>query len=455
MIAQTDQLPTPGELTQAQGKRAAYGIYPESLGFSATPAPTIKFYRQMRKSPTIAVARAAAFIPIKASPWSYEAKDESVPDQHVAEIERQVAPLRVQFLHDIAYAMDYGYQAWEKVWSIGRSESGQVMQLDKLKPLLADKTKPRVSVATGAFRGVEQGDIKLGPEKSLWYAFNAEAGDWFGEPRNENVRAEYWIWRQIVERIGRLVVKVTGTIPIIRYPEGKSKDASHAMVDNFDLGVTVMRDIASGKGVLMPDHLAKWAEEYIEKGGDPTKVKSWNVDVLETTAGHVGELMELAKHFETLQVRGWLVPERGILEATQAGSRADSGTAANLSLTIAEDLADNICDFVTHYVVNPILLYNFGEQAVDTVRVIHEPLSDAEKAFFRDIIKGLIDKPSDSELVQRVLDVDAMLEQAALPTRESASDVFDEQDDKGDDPLLEQLRNMPPVMPQSKPQPPQ
>lgn len=428
MIASTETKPTTGEITSAQGRRDTYGVYPSCQGLAPAPPASVGLYRQMRQSPTIRVARAAAFIPIKASPWSYELAEEGGNDEWLAEIERQVDPMRARFMHDIAYAMDYGFAAWEKVWVM----DGSRLTLQKLKPLRADKTKPVISKTTGAWMGVEQKDVMLGAEKSLWYAFDSEAGDLFGEPRNEIVREEYWQWRQIMERIGRLVVKVTGTIPMIRYPEGRSMDSSHAMKDNFDIGVAIMQNLSSGKGVLMPDHLAKWAEDYIERGGDPTKVKSWNIDVLETSSGHIGELMGMAKHLESLMVRGWLVPERGILEATQAGSRADSGTASSLALVIAEDLADNIVDFFNREVVDAILAYNFGPQAVGKVKVIHESLSDEKKQFMRVIIGELLKTPGNADLQQQVLDIDAMLEMSGVPTRESAADVLDDMaDDKG------------------------
>lgn len=435
MIAQPE--PSTGQITgpQSRGRADIAGIMPCNPGFDPTPKPSIKFYRQMRKSPTIRVARAASFMPVKAAQWSFEPQENGT--QAMAdEIDKMMRPLRNRFLHDISYALDYGYAAWEIVWQA----EGSRWTIKKLKPLLADITRPLVLKTTGEWMGVANGEAKLDSDKSAWYVYNPEAGDLFGEPRNETVRETFWHWKQTMDRLGKLVVKVTGTIPMVRYPEGRSLDADGGKEDNFDLAHKLIYHLANGRGVALPDTLAKWAEEYIQMGGDPTKVKAWMIEFLESSSGHVQELLGLLQHLESLMVRGWLVPERAVLEATTAGSRADSGTAADLSMLIAEDLADDIADWFSHSIIDKVLYLNYGPDAVGGVRVKHEPIDTREKNYIRNLIKDVLTTPVGEDLARRVLDYDQMLTQADIPVRdESASDVLDDSDGREDQEMIRQL----------------
>src|SRR4051812_44381362 len=74
--------------------------------------------RQMRKDPTIALARAIAVAPVLLAPWSVE-KESWAPDGGVELITRQVQPLRAHILKTAFFGcFDFGNQPYEKCFGI-------------------------------------------------------------------------------------------------------------------------------------------------------------------------------------------------------------------------------------------------------------------------------------------------------------------------------------------------
>lgn len=448
--------PSTGELTKSQNTHQSFAVSINPRGWEPPPKRTIQTYRDMRKTPTIAIARKAAWLPIKAAQWSFET-DDGTPDEVLAEVERQTKMLRHEFMHHAAFSLDYGFQAWEKVWRYLPVEGRTMLVLDKLKPLAPENTRAAVLETTGEFAGIEQGNIFLGPEKCLWLTHEGEAGNMYGESRSEWVReTAYAPWRDCIVKIGQLVRKICGSVPMLRYPEGRGRDAGGSEVDNFDLGVNIIRSLGEGKGVLMPDKPAAWAQDLLERGTDPGKIQAWQIEFLQTASGYVAELVTLAQHFEKLMARGWLVPERAVIEAVLSGSRADSGNATDLAMLIAEDQADCLTECFNHYVVNPIVTYNFGEQYVGAVRVIHEPLNNDAKLYIRQIIQAYLANPSNAEVVRQVVDYDAMLETSGVPTRSTVEEAVASLEPEPDENVLagvaEQLKGMEPGK-EPKPEP--
>lgn len=417
--------PSPGELTAGQGRVAVAGSFGTVGGFRAPPAGTFRTYRKMRGNPTIAMARMAAFAPVKAAAWSVEA-DEGVPDEIREFVEEQVMPLRSGFMKHAAYSLDYGFAAWEKVWA----EAGGKWVLDKLKPLLPDKTKILVDPVNGGFAGLDNADVMLDTTKSLVFTHDQEAGDFYGRPRSENVRKVWSAWEDALDRIGAQVNKVSGTTPMVRYPEGRSKDASGTEIDNYDLAVQVLENLTRAKGIAIPDQIARWGMDLVERGVDPTKLKSWMIEFMDTSSGHIAEGVTLLQHLEKLIVRGYLVPERSVTEATLAGSRADSESGLDLAMMIAEDTANDLDECFNQYVINPIVELNYGPEHIDHVRIKHQPLTDEGKALMKGVIGEVLKNPANVDLLTKLVDLDAELDKQGITRVGDIDEVMQEKETK-------------------------
>ena len=106
---------------------------PWVMRFAAMPA-TYATYRELRKDPTVALARMVAVAPIMASDWSYHAAD-GIPDSWVRFVKRQMDRIRTTYLENVLFFgnIDFGYQGFEQV--LEYDGHGRI-ELKKLKPLL-------------------------------------------------------------------------------------------------------------------------------------------------------------------------------------------------------------------------------------------------------------------------------------------------------------------------------
>jgi len=424
--------PSTGEITSGQGRVGAATGMGRQSGFREPPKSSFALYRRMRGNPTIAMARVAAFAPVKAASWSIVAdSDAGVPDERVQFVEAQVLPLRARLLSDLAFALDYGFASWEKVWRVAPVNGRSSLVLDKLKSLKPELTRIEVLESTGAFAGLSQKGVKLSPSKSLLFTNDLENQDWYGRSRNENIRTEYAAWNDLLGDIGVLAKKVSGPIPIIKYPEGTGKDASGTTQSNADNAMSLLNALSHSIGVAMPNRLSAWAERAIQAGIDPKQLGAWVIEFLEPSSGHLGELMESMQHLEKLFSRGWLVPERAVSEAVLSGSRADSEDAMSLMFLIAEDLATQIDAMVSNYVINPIMTYNFGADTIDTVKLEHQPVTDDAKKLIAGIARAVLENPNNFDMLTKVLDFDAMLDRAELPRIADTADILDEMEPPG------------------------
>lgn len=109
--------------------------------------------RRMRTDPTIALIRDLVLGPIISAGWSVGHKS-SAPKGAVELITDKFLNLRNYIVeHTITGLMDFGWQTFEKVWSI--DDDGDAV-LDKVKPLLQDTTKILVNKKTGEYAGIVQ-----------------------------------------------------------------------------------------------------------------------------------------------------------------------------------------------------------------------------------------------------------------------------------------------------------
>jgi len=395
-----------------------YGSSFDLKGYSSPPPGTYETYRRMRSNPTIALARVVATIPIRTADVGFEPKD-GVDDSVLAFVQDVMEPLWPTLVKNLIYALDYGHAAFEKVWEVreGRLVYG------KLKPLLPDMTELMVTEANGKFAGLRQKDVLLPPSKSFVYTYDGEAGDLHGRSRDENVRPVWWQWEQAIAKEGQYVTKVAGVIPQIEYPEGKSLDRNGAEKDNFELAQAVLNQLGRGNGVAMPNTLAKYAQDLVRQGVDISKLKSWIISFLEVTGAHGTEINGILRHKESLMMRGWLVPERAAIEG-QHGTLAESGEHGDVAVAVAAAILEDILLAVNRYLINPLLVVNFGPRAKHAVTMTSAGISSDQKAFIRQVVSGVITQPGNVDLFLRLLDYDALLDQAGLP---KAEEVIDEE----------------------------
>lgn len=414
---QNEKAPRTGEQTKAQagrfnslGASGAGGITPFIPSYSSAPAGTIETYRRMRANPTIAIGRMAGQSPVKAANWSVEAKDDA-PEGAVELIQDAILPLRAILLNEALRARDYGFQPMEVIWD---NVKGRLVPR-KFKPLLPELTNPVVHRETGAYMGLKQGRVELPPQNTIWITYDMEAGNLFGRSIFENIRENaWWPWMELLRREGQFTSKVAGATVAIGYVPGTGQDENGDDVDNFKLAQNAGSAFGRGDYVLYPKTLVPWAEDLLNRGVDPDKLMAWSIDYMEPSSGHGEAFVTQMRHKESLMLRGLLVPERMVTEG-QYGTKAEAEAHADIALDYAEEQHGEIARAINWYVVDRVLRFNYGPEAVGKVYITPEPVLGERRRMVREILTQVLTQPANVDLLLAVTDLDAMLDQAGLP----------------------------------------
>ena len=377
---------------------------------SSPQAPTFKTYRKMRENPTVALARIVATAPIRVAEWTLEA-DDGVPEEQVKFIQQQITGVWHNLVNDALLALDYGYAPGEVIYD---TSEGQVA-LARVKPLAVDKT----TILTddhGNYAGLKNDKVELATEEAFLYSYDTEAGNLYGRPRHENIRTTAWLeWCDLQKKRAKYFKKSAGAVPQVHYPDGEGKDEGGAIIPNFRVARKLVLALQDGDGIAIPRILAPWASDLARDGKTPPEVEAWRIDFLESKSQHGAEFTDAMKHCESLMLRGWLVPERAASEAQTAGSRADSGTAADFAMLAVDLTLQDLVQCLNLQIVNPLMVLNFGNKATGTVRIKRAGVTPALQAFFRGLVTATLGQPANVALMLKLVDMNALVSAAGLP----------------------------------------
>ena len=399
---------------QQRDTNSAVALAGVALSYSAAnlspEKPTYRTYRKMRENPTIALARIVATAPIRTAEWTLEA-DDGVPEEQTKFIQQNLTSLWHNLINDTLLALDYGFSAGELIYD---TSEGQTV-LARVKPLAVDKT----TILTddhGNFTGLKNAKVELDEDESFLYSYDTEAGNLYGRPRHENIRTTAYLeWCDIQKKRAKYFKKSAGAVPQVHYPDGEGKDAGGAVIPNYRTAVQLVKALQDGDGIAVPRILAPWVEEVARDGKTPADVEAWRLDFLESKSQHGAEFTDAMKHCESLMLRGWLVPERAAVEAQTAGSRADSGTAADFAMMTCDVMLQDLVQTFNQQIVNPLLVYNYGDKAKGTVRIKRAGVVPALQAFYRSLVTATLGQPANIQLMLKLVDMNSLVSAAGLP----------------------------------------
>jgi len=357
--------------------------------------------RALRKDPTIALARGLLVSTIQAGSWNIEA-DEDVQDD-LREFIEHILPLRDSFLYNcIALGrVDFGWIGFEKLFTT----NGERIQLAGLKPLLHDMTTILVT-GNGKFSGFRQNPLSGTPidvpvEKSFHIAFDIEAGNLYGYPLLENVRATMDMWDESNDGARRYDKKLAGTHWVVKYPPGTGT-VDGVNKDNGEIAALLLAALESSGSVAIPTTAATVLQEMIN--AEVADLYAWHVDLLEDAGQKQSSFIDRLKYLDTLKVRGLLLPERAILEG-QFGTKAEAGEHGDMMITNMEQIDKIIVEMVNEQIVNQIVELNYGPEMVGKIWLTALPLIDEQITFLREIYKKVSDPNLDLETLKDKLDL--------------------------------------------------
>ena len=359
--------------------------------------PTYSAYRKMRSHPTIALARAAATAPIRSANIGVVGEEDS-PEREF--IESQWDWIRGRIIPEMLLALDYGFQAFEKVYELRK---GKIF-LTKLKALYPDQTSLLVD-EHGRFNGIKQGETELSVENSFLYTNDGEHGNLYGRSRQENIREFAFIpWLELCEAQLKYALKVSGKAGFVGYTPGTAIDPiTGAEISGVEEAQRVVSAIENGNIAFGP----KTSEELSATG-----LSGLDVRFLDMGANQGQAFGAMLKDTEAQFIRGWLIPERAITEG-RFGTKAEAAEHADIGMTLAGEVLEDIIRTLNWHIVDPLLALNFGEIKRGSVYLEAESVNESERAFQREISKMLLSGES-----IRLVDVKALMDECGIPMKE-------------------------------------
>jgi hypothetical protein len=413
--------PDTGEATGAQrssGPLHGLGRAGGSLGLDnfKPPAGAFKTWREMKKHPTVALARMVSTAPIRTAEIGVECED-GTDEEQVEFIKGIVKDLWHDFINSALLGCDYGYSPFEVIYE---SSEGQIAPV-RLKPLLVDITEILVDKA-GNFSGLKNGGkglegtgaVELEVSQSFLWTHDEEAGMLYGRSLLENIRSAWKNWMDTALKSATYFARVAGATPVIKYPDGESKDAGGADRPNFEIAKTLVESLEKARGIYLPDIPMDAVADAMRTGG-ATEATAWKIETFEAKGAHGAEFEAQMRYYDTLMLRGLMVPERSAVEAQTAGSRADSESHGDIGTSIANLKLVDICQAFNRQIVDPVMTLNYGPGAAGTVWVAPEGLSSGAAAFFRTLLQTTLAAPGAVKLFLNLVDVPTLCSLTGLP----------------------------------------
>ena len=430
----TNQAPKYNEKTPPQVATATFGLTQPRLA-TTYPSDWFRRVRLMRKDPTIALVRDLVVGPIVSSEWSVGHTKEA-PEGAVEFVTKTVDNLRTYLVTNALTGwMDFGWQAFEKVWVI--DDEGMVT-VDKLKPLLQDITQILVAVKTGEYRGTIQqyspyrkleaitvggfpvfGAGYLQAKDTILTNINVEGTYWYGRAIMENEIIPYEGWNTVNDSADRYDRKIAGSHWVIHYPLGNGM-LGGVEVDNFLIAESLMRNLESSGAIAVPRQVEQTVTELNADGVAPD---AWKIELLSDSSNQQAAFIDRLKYYDALKVRALGFPERSVLEG-KFGTKAEAEVHSDLAVVIADYRHQILTEQISYQLVNDLLRYNYGRSAIGTVFLKPAPIADDIKIFLRQVFLTLMQH--DPETALQKINFDEIRSKLGFTKNDSKGDTDDE-----------------------------
>jgi hypothetical protein len=373
--------------------------------------------RQMRRDPTISLARELSMAPILSSEWSVEAEEEA-PEGAKEFIQQELLPLRIHVVKTgLSGWIDWGWQPYEKIF--GDAKDGRI-GLKKLKPLLQDFTTILVDNKTGAYAGLKQSivgtPVILGVPESLLLSFDVEGTDWRGQSIMEKAELTYDAWLKIESAANRYDQKVAGSHWVVHYPRGTSK-VNGVDTDNFTVAKQLLNTLEASGGIAVPS----LADEVIANLNIQAKFpKAWEIELLSDTGNARANFIDRQKYLDARLVRAFGLPERAILEG-QFGTKAEAEAHADLAIANMDLRHQKLVQDINWHLVNQLLRFNFGPDAEGSVYLSPSPIADLAIQFLRQLFLAMVGNPEGFATFVSGVDLESLFDRLNVPVRPDAN----------------------------------
>lgn len=389
------------------------------VGGSTPLAISIATKKRMRRDPQIALGLAAIKAPIMSLSWRVECEDPVV----ASFVEEALSPLWRHLVRSSLNAVDFGFQAHEKVWTVQElrvraRRNGEVFEQSFPQAVLYKKLKDidpeRVRMLadeTGGFRGIKlvDSEVTLPPQKCFVMSVGREWGNLYGASRLE-AAYEPWHWCRVLYNYCNRYFERKGDPPIkARAPAELRVDAQGNQVNALDEAAACVQSLKAGGTAVFPD-------ERDEQGN-----LRWDFQYM-LDDKRADMFIDYIAHLQVMKLRALLVPERVLTQEAETGTYALAREHTETFLKTEELLLAELLDHVNRYLVPPLVFYNFGPE-VPRAMVVTTGVSRANEELLREVLLQLLkaEKQADTEHLSQLIDKLKLLQELNLPTADFAN----------------------------------
>lgn len=380
--------------------------------------------RDIRRDPTVKLAREFAVAPLIGGEWSYPEED-GAPAGASQLVEEEMERVRLELLRtSMLGCCDYGWQPFERLAS---DRPDGFWGFDWLKPLRHDVTTILVDPLTGRYAGLRQDPaagsigpysgtqpIYLGEDETVLVNQDVEGTDWYGEPTLKSLES-VWDEQQGISRSARKYdAKIAGSHWVVYYPLGTSTWKGQEDVDNGVIARELLSGIEAVGGLAVPRSVIQ-SVDSLNSLASNTDALQWKVELLSDKGAGQTPFIDRLKYMDVLKVRAFGFPERSVQEG-QFGTKAEAEAHADLAILCMDMRHKLFCAQFTAQCVDWLLLVNYGPSARGLVKIKPAPLADKSRQFLRDIYLLLLQNPQGFMEELQAMDVKGIRDQVGVPS---------------------------------------
>lgn len=368
--------------------------------------------RQLRKDPTIQLARLAVLAPMIHTPWMYKIRKNG--SKEMAEfLEETFEPLRDLWLTSaVLHTLDYGWQPYEVIF---KPEDGYIY-VDEFKELLHDYTTILVYLNNGRFAGYlnepygyTEGQI-IKEEYCLHTNFETEGTDWYGNSVYESLLSTINAWNNIARTAERYDRKIAGATWVVYYPVGKTVYRGVEQ-DNHSIALSILTSLEASGAIAVPDDIQVWLDDTMDR-----EIKgSWRVDLVTATNSSDPGFINRQKYLDALKMRAFGLTERSLLEGSH-GTKAEADVHGDVSLSIVDSRHRVLTAKLNLTIVPRLLALNFGKKYAYSAYIKPAPLVDTQFKTIKEIYSRII---SDGDVLAAEvenIDMRSIRDELGIPT---------------------------------------
>lgn len=369
--------------------------------------------RQIRKDPTIQLARWAVLSPMIHTPWTYVNNNGLATQEMLDYIENEYKLLREDLLMRMTFGtLDFGWTPFEIVY---KEEDGYI-KIDNYKGLLQDFTYVLVYINNGSFAGFLNSSRNLGMwdyvpyNDSFLSNFEVEGTDWYGFSVYESLKSIQESWDTVQKTANRYDKKIAGATWVIYYPVGHTP-YNGVDTPNDEIARKLLASLEASGGVAIPDEIQEWIDDSI----DVEAKGKWRIELVSanSTTGSSG-FVDRMKYLDALKMRAFGLTERSVLEGSH-GTKAEADVHGDVSLSIVDSRHRLFCNQLNLHAIPYTLEVNFGKKYRNAVLIRPAPLVDTQFATIKEIYRTLLQNPEVALNELDNLDLRSLRDEIGIP----------------------------------------